>query len=259
LGATLIAANIAAVTDAPYELVYWPGIPGRGEFVRLAFEFAGVPYRDLARVADAEGGGASAVTKVLETSGLELAPFAVPALRHGKRVISHTAAILQYLGPRLGLVPDDEDSRLRAHQLELTITDCVAEAHDVHHPIASSLYYEDQKSEALRRAPRFLKDRMPKFLRYFERALDSNPSGEGTRLVGTQRSYPDLSLFQVLAGLRYAFPRAMARDEPTVPRLVALHDAVAREPRIAAYLASERRQAFNQHGLFRHYPELDAD
>ena len=246
------------MTDAPYELIYWPGIPGRGEFVRLAFEFSGVPYVDLARVPAADGGGAAAVNALLESKAAVLTPFAVPALRHGERVVSHTAAILQYLGPRLGLVPDDEDSRLRAHQLELTITDFAAETHDAHHPIATALYYEDQKGEALRRAPFFVRDRIPKFFRYFERALDSNPNGGGRYLVGTKRSYPDLSFFQMFAGLRYAFPRAMAGHSTSFPRLVALHDSVAKEPRIAAYLASERRQAFNPHGLFRHYPELDA-
>jgi glutathione S-transferase len=246
-------------TDAEYELVYWPVIPGRGEFVRLAFEFAGVPYVDLARVPATEGGGATGVKSVVESTGAGLAPFAVPALRHGSRVIAQTAVILQYLGPRLGLVPDDEDSRLRAHQLQLTVADLASEAHDVHHPITTSLYYEDQKPEALRRAPYFLKERVPKFFRYFDRALDSNPDGAGLRLVGSKPSYPDLSLFHVIAGLRYAFPRAMARHEKTFPRLVALHDAIAGEPRIAAYLASERRRPFNQHDLFRLYPELDSD
>jgi glutathione S-transferase len=245
------------MADAAFELVYWPGIPGRGEFVRLAFEFSGVPYVDLARVPAAEGGGVTAVKKVLESTSATLTPFAVPALRHGERIIAHTAAILQYLGPRLGLVPDDEDSRLRAHQLELTITDFAAETHDVHHPIATALYYEDQRVEALRRASFFVKERLAKFFRYFDRALDSNPDGGGRFLVGGRRSYPDLSVFQMIAGLRYAFPRSMPRYEASFPRLVALHDAVAREPRVAAYLASERRQAFNQHGLFRHYPELD--
>lgn len=246
------------MSDAGYELVYWPGMPGRGEFVRLSFELAGVPYVDLARVPATEGGGAAAVKKLLESSGTFLTPFAVPALRHGSRVVSHTAAILQYIGPRIGVVPDDEDSRLRAHQLELTISDLSGEAHDVHHPIASALYYEDQKAEAIRRSPFFIKQRIPKFLRYFERALDSNPDGGGRFLVGNQTSYPDLSLFHVLSGLRYAFPRAMTRIEPDFPRLVALHDRVQKEPRIAAYLASDRRLAFNQHDLFRHYPDLDS-
>ncbi len=245
--------------DAPYELIYWPGIPGRGEFVRLAFELAGVPYTDLARRGEDEGGGVAAVRKALAPSSATLTPFAVPALRHGERLIAHTAAILQYLGPRLGLVPGDEDSRLRAHQLQLTISDFAAETHDVHHPIAASLYYEDQKKEALRRAPIYVNERLPKFLRYFEHALDSNPAGGGVRLVGSKPSYPDLSLFHLIGGLRYAFPRATARHEAALPRLLALHSAVAAEPRIRAYLSGERWLGFNQHGLFRYYPELDAD
>jgi glutathione S-transferase len=172
--------------------------------------------------------------------------------------VAQTAAILQYLGPRLDLVPRSEANRRRAHQIQLTIADLVAEAHDTHHPIASSLYYEDQRPEAARRAGAFVRERIPRFLRYLDRALDSNPAGRGHRLVGRELSYVDLSTFQVIAGLRYAFPRAMARHERGVPRLVALHDRVAALPSIAAHLASERRIPFNEAGIFRHYPELDA-
>jgi len=167
------------------------------------------------------------------------------------------AAILQYLGPRLGVVPGDEASRLRAHQIQLTIADLVFEVHAVHHPVASSLYYDDQRPEAARAADAFVRERIPLHLRYLDRALDSNPAGGGRWLVGSGPSYPDLSTFQVIAGLRYAFPKAMRHHERTFPRLGALHDAVAQLPRIAAYLASARRLAFNEHGLFRHYPELD--
>jgi glutathione S-transferase len=242
---------------APYRLFYWPGIQGRGEFIRLAFEAAGVPYVDVGRLPASRGGGAAAVARLLEEPGPWLTPFGPPVLIHGKTLVAQTAAILQYLAPRLGLVPRDEGSRLRAHQLQLTIADLVAEAHDTHHPIASSLYYEDQKPEATRRAGAFVRVRIPRFLRYLDRALDSNPAGKGRWLVGRKLSYVDLSTFQVLAGLRYAFPRAMARHERRVPRLVALHDRVAALPPIAAYLASERRLAFNEAGIFRHYPELD--
>jgi len=240
-----------------YQLIYWPGIQGRGEFVRLAFEEAGVPYDDLARLPEAEGGGAAAVERLLAGVDTPLAPLGPPALRHGKVVIAHTAAILQYLGPRLGLVPRDEASRLRAHQLQLTITDLVAEVHQTHHPIAVSLYYEDQKPEALRCAQTFVRERIPKFFTYFDRALDSNVAGGGRWLVGRGCSYVDLSFFQVVDGLRYAFPRAMRRHEVRFPRLGALHDAVAARPRIAAYLRSSRRIPFNEDGIFRHYPELD--
>src|SRR5512138_1274763 len=242
---------------ADYQLLYWPGLQGRGEFVRLAFEDAGVPYDDVGRMPEQEGGGAGAVTRLLEEPGPWLTPVGPPALRHGKVLVAQTAAILQWLAPRIGLVPRDEASRLRAHQLQLTIADLVAEAHGVHHPVASSLYYEDQKPEAKRAAAAFVRDRIPKFLAYLERAFGSNRAGRGRWLVGRGLSYPDLSAFQVVAGLRYAFPRAMARHERRLPRLVALHDRVAALPRIAAYLASERRVPFNEGGIFRRYPELD--
>ncbi len=241
-----------------YELYYWPGIQGRGEFVRLAFEAAEVPYVDVGRLPVSRGGGAAAVSRLLEEPGPWLIPFGPPALLHGKTLVAQTAAILQYLAPRIGLVPRNAPSRLRAHQIQLTIADLVAETHDTHHPIASSLYYEDQKPEAARRAAAFVRDRIPRFLRYLDRALDSNPAGKGRWLVGRRLSYADLSTFQVLAGLRHAFPRAMTRHERGVPRLGALHDRVAALPPIAAYLASERRLPFNQAGIFRHYPELDA-
>lgn len=244
----------AAAPDPPYELLYWPGIQGRGEFVRLAFEEAGVPYEDVGR----GRGGVAAIEALREDPGPgRLAPLGPPALRHGEVVIAHTAAILQYLGPRLRLVPRDEESRRRAHQLQLTIADLVAEVHQTHHPVAVSLYYEDQRAEAARCAEAFVRERIPMYLRYLDRALDSNPAGDGRFLVGARTSYPDLSTFQVVAGLRYAFPDAMRRHERRFPRLAALHDEVAARPRIAAYLASERRLPFNEHGIFRRYPELD--
>ncbi|HEY7726170.1 MAG TPA: glutathione S-transferase [Anaeromyxobacteraceae bacterium] len=247
-----------APAGAPFELYYWPGIQGRGEFVRLAFEDAGVEYDDVARRPARQGGGASAVSRLLEDAGGGLVPLGPPVLRHGPVLVAQTAAILQYLAPLLGLVPRDAASRLRAHQIQLTIADLVAEVHDVHHPIAVSLYYEDQKAEAARRAAAFVAERIPKHLGYLDRALDSNPAGRGRWLVGPTCSYVDLSTFQVVAGLRYAFPRALARVEARFRRLGALHDAVAARPGIAAYLASPRRIPFNERGIFRHYPELDA-
>jgi glutathione S-transferase len=242
----------------PYRLFYWPGIQGRGEFIRLAFEAAAAPYVDVGRLPASRGGGAGAVARLLEEPGPWLTPFGPPVLLHGRTLVAQTAAILQYLAPRLGLVPRDEASRRRAHQIQLTIADLVAETHDTHHPIASSLYYEDQRPEAARRARAFVRERIPRFLRYLDRALDSNPAGKGRWLVGRKLSYVDLSAFQVMAGLRYAFPRAMALRERLVPRLGALHDRVAALPPIADYLASERRLPFNEEGIFRRYPELDA-
>lgn len=237
-----------------YELYYWAGIQGRGEFVRLALEQAGAEYVDVAR----QAGGETAMMRLLGGAGAGRLPFAPPFLKAGELIIGQTANILLHLGAHHGLAPADEAGRLWAHQLQLTIADFVDEAHDTHHPIASSLYYEDQRSEARARAADFLKSRAPKYLGYFERVLERNPAGPA-HLVGAELAYPDLSLFQLVAGMRYAFPRAMARLEPKHPRLLGLHDRVAALPRIAAYLASDRRIAFNEHGIFRHYPELDSE
>jgi glutathione S-transferase len=240
----------------PYELYYWPSIPGRGEFVRLALEDAGVAYRDVAREAERRGGGSAALLRLLEGRTLERPPFAPPFLKAGRLVIGQTANILLYLGGRHGLAPAGESGRLWTHQLQLTIADLVQEIHDTHHPISSNLYYEDQRPEARRRTADFLAERAPKFLGYFEQVLARNPSGD-RYLVGARSSYVDLSLFQVLEGLRYAFPRAMARLEKEHPRVMALRDRVAARPRIAAYLASARRLPFGEQGIFRHYDELD--
>lgn len=242
-----------------YELHYWPTIQGRGEFVRLAFEEAGVPYVDVARLPTAKGGGVAAIMRALggELGGTR--PFAPPILKAGRVVVAQTAAILQHVGPDLGLVPADAAGRLAVHQHQLTIADLVAEAHDTHHPIASSLYYEDQKAEAKRRAAAFVAERIPKFLGYFEAVLAAGKGrGKVRHLVGARLTYADLSLFQVVEGLRYAFPRAMKKQEKKLPLVVALHDHVEARPRIAAYLASERRIPFNEMGIFRRYPELDA-
>src|SRR5262249_49595790 len=203
-----------------------------------------------------DGGGRQGVQRMLEKAGDGRTPFAPPILKAGKLLICQTANILQYLGPRLGLVPKSEAARLWAHQLQLLVADLLVEAHDTHHPIAQSLYYEEQKSEALRRAENFKTLRLPKFLGYFERVLRENPGGDGC-LVGKSLSYVDLSVFQIIAGLDYAFPRTMARVKPAHPKLAALHESVMKRPRIAAYLASSRRLPFNNHGIFRHYPELD--
>jgi glutathione S-transferase len=237
----------------PYELYYWPGLPGRGEFVRLALEAAGAPYVDVARLAKSKGGGVAALLKALGRVG-PAQPFAPPFLKSGALVIAQTANILLYLGPRHGLVPRDEASRFHAHQIQLTIADLVSEVHDTHHPTAVDQYYEDQKPAAKKRATAFLATRLPKYLGWLERIVAA--SG-GTRLVGRRLSYPDLSAFQLLAGLDYAFPKAMKRESRRIPRLRALAAGVAKLPRIAAYLESERRTPFNQTGIFRHYPELD--
>ena len=237
-----------------YELYYWPSIQGRGEFVRLALEEAGAGYVDVARK-PGPGGGMPAMMKLLDGTSVKHPPFAPPFLKAGALIIGQTANILLYLGPRHGLVPGGEGARLWTNQLQLTISDFVGEIHDTHHPIAAGLYYEDQRPAAKRRAADFLKRRAPKFLHYFERVLER---GGGHYLLGRTLGYADLSLFQVADGLRYAFPKAVRRLEKKVPRVTALHDRIAARPRIAAYLGSGRRIAFNRSGIFRHYPELDA-
>jgi len=233
-----------------YELYYWPGIQGRGEFVRLALEDADADYVEVAR----RPRGMATMSRFMESRSVKRPPFAPPFLKAGKLVIAQTANILLFLGRRLGLAPKQDVGRLWAHQLQLTIADWVAEVHDSHHPIAGSLYYEDQKREAKRRAADFIAERLPKFLSYFEQVLERNGSPV---LVGNKVSYVDLSLFQMIEGLRYAFPHAMTKQEPKHRRVIALHDRIAARPRLAAYLASERRLPFNQEGIFRHYPELD--
>jgi glutathione S-transferase len=233
-----------------YELYYWPEIQGRGEFVRLALEEGGADYVDVAR----RSAGMSAMLKLLDGTRIRRPPYAPPFLKAGKLVIGQTANILHYLGPRFGLCPRGETEKLWVHQLQLTIADLVLEIHDTHHPISSQLYYEDQKPAAKRRTKLFWQHRIPKYLGYFEDVVEK--SG-GPYLLGRRLSYADLSLFQIVAGLRYAFPKRMKRFEKQVPRLVALHDKVAARPRIKTYLASKRRIDFNAMGIFRHYKELD--
>jgi glutathione S-transferase len=241
-----------------YALYYWPSIQGRGEFVRLALEEAGASYRDVARESKESGGGVPALLEMLKSAEGEGAlPFAPPILKHGEIIVSQTAAILAYLGPLLDLVPESEAKRFEALEHQLTVADLVVEAHDTHHPIGGGLYYEDQKPEAIKRSRVFIKDRIPKYLGHFERVLERNTASSGKHLVGRGLTYADLSLFQVVEGLRYAFPKAMKKHEKEAARTVALHDAVAARPRIAAYLKSKRRLAFNEDGIFRHYPELE--
>jgi glutathione S-transferase len=233
-----------------YELYYWPSIQGRGEYVRLALEEAGADYVDVAR----RSTGMAAMMRFMESERVKQPPFAPPFLKSGKLVIAQTANILLYLGSRHGLAPSDEAGRLWAHQLQLTIADLVAEVHETHHPIATDLYYEDQRAAAKKRAHYFRKSRIPKYLGYFEEVLERNG---GRFLIGGRLTYPDLSLFQIVEGLRYGFPKAMKRIEKKTPLLAALRDRVAERPRIAAYLASKRRIPFNEDGIFRHYPALD--
>ena len=239
-----------------YQLHYWPTIQGRGEFVRLALEAAGADYVDVARAPESEGGGGKALGQRLKDVHTPRPSFAPPFLVDGELVIGQTAAILLYLGPRLQLAGAGDTDALWTHQLQLTIADAVAEAHDAHHPLSTGLYYEDQREAAAARAKAFRAERIPKFLSWFEDVLQRNPEGDA-HLVGDALTYADLSLFQLVAGLRYAFPVAVARALADTPAVVKLHDGVARRQRVHAYLQSLRRIAFNEDGIFRHYPELD--
>lgn len=236
-----------------YQLYYWPGLQGRGEFVRLALEDAGAGYDDVAR----EPGGMAKMMAAMKGEGVGEGhpPFAPPFLKAGKLVIAQVANILFYLGPRHGLAPKDDNARLWLNALQLTITDFVQEVHGTHHPIATGLYYEDQKQEAKQYTAHFLKDRVPKFLGYFDTVIAN--SG-GPYVLGRRVSYTDLSLFQIVEGLRYAFPNAAKRFEKKVPRVIEVRDRVAGRDGIKAYCASDRRVPFNEDGIFRHYPELDS-
>jgi glutathione S-transferase len=233
-----------------YELHYWPTIQGRGEFVRLALEDAALPYRDVAR----GKGGEDLLVRELGDKRQAHPPFAPPFLKAGKRVIGQTANILLFLGERHGLAPKSDAARLWTHQLQLTIADLVAEIHDSHHPIAAGLYYEDQRKEAAKRARDLRENRLPKYLGYFDRVLKTNGSGW---LVRRTRSYADLSLFQIVEGLRYAYPVATRKLERKFSTLTKLRDRVAARPNIAAIAKSERRVPYTREGIFRHYPELD--
>jgi glutathione S-transferase len=233
-----------------YQLYYWPGIQGRGEYVRLALEEAGADYADVARGER----GMAAMMQMMEARG-GTPPFAPPFLKAGRLLIGQTANILLYLGSRHGLAPKAEAGRLWVHQLQLTVADFVLEIHDTHHPLGPSLYYEDQRQPAKKRSAEFWNERVPKYLGYFERRLQDHG---GFYLTGRRLTYVDLSLFQIVEGLRYAFPKRMKAFEREIPSLVALHDRIAIRPNITAYLASDRRIAFNEDGIFRHYKELDA-
>jgi len=239
-----------------YELYYWPGIQGRGEFIRLALEEGGASYRDVALLRQSEGGGVPAILRVLAARGLKRPPFAPPILKAGRQLIAQTPHILFFLGQRLRLAPANQAARLWTQQLQLTILDLYLEIFHTHHPLGDGYAYEEQKPAARRRTQDFLRVRLPKFMGYFERVLALNRS-HGPWMVGARVSYADLSMAQVLAGLHYAFPIASARALRSRPRLRALHAAVFARPRIARYLASPRRVAFNNEDLVRHYPELD--
>jgi glutathione S-transferase len=232
-----------------YELFYWPGLQGRGEFVRLVLEDAGADYVDVAR----EPGGMKRMMSALGHGIESVLPFAPPFLRAGKTVVAQTANITRWLAERHGLAPATDHGAAFAATIALTVADLVKEAHDTHHPIWADVAYEKQKAAAKQAAAGFRKSRMPKFLGWLESVLQAN----GKVLVGRSVTYADLAAFQVVEGLQYAFPKAMKQQHGKIKRVLALRDAIAKRPRIATYLASERRIPFNETGIFRRYPELD--
>ncbi|RYP67277.1 hypothetical protein DL770_008644 [Monosporascus sp. CRB-9-2] len=250
---------------ATYELIYWPGAPGRGEHIRLALEEAGASYSDTARLDEQKC--ADIVWAQMSDNNLgdknNPPPYAPPILKHGDLLISQTPNILMYLGPRLGLVPstpEKENDIYKINGLVLTALDGLCnEVHDSHHPIAKELYYDEQKTEALRRSKEFIKTRLPKFLTYFEKVLKGEASGDGPWLYGGTFTYADLVLFQCLDGTQHAFPKVMAaaKESGKYDRLFQQYEAVKARPRISAYLTSERRQKYSPLGIYRHYEELD--
>lgn len=239
-----------------YDLYYWPGIQGRGEYVRLALEEGDADYRDMARLPAGQGGGVAGMQRLL-AARVAHASFAPPFLQAGTSLIGQTANILLFLGDRLGLAPSAQSGRLWVHQLQLTLSDFVVEIHDTHHPIAGGLYFEQQRAAARRRSADFRAERAPKFLRYFENVIKAN-GARAPWMAGSRLTYVDLSMAQVMAGLQFAFPRYMARIRRHYPRLQALHQTVFDRPRIRRYVTSGRRLPFNNNGIFRHYPQLDA-
>jgi len=261
--------------------------------VRLAFEFAGVPYKDVSDTKE--------LPRLSQPAYAGHPPhFAPPALAlPSGRFLSQTPAILSLIAPRLGLAgalgsllapraqrvgtaweefgadrdrvleederEEAEEERAAVNQLVLTALDLCNETHDVHHPIASSKYYEEQKEAAFERAKSHRAERIPKFLKHFNTVLTSNPatksSGAGqTFLVGARTTAADLVLFHVVDGLLYAFPRRMGklREDDAYDAVFALHESLRDGPALKEYLASDRRRPYGM-GLYRHYEELDGE
>ncbi|KAH7124233.1 glutathione transferase [Dactylonectria macrodidyma] len=250
--------------DVPYDLIYWPTVPGRGEAVRLMLEEAGASYTDTAVEENCIELVMAQTSKTNTGDASNPPPFAPPILKHGNLLIHQLPNILQYLSTRLGLAPtyDDENNGIfHVNQLALTALDGLSnEAHDVHHPISVDFYYEDQKEAAKKRAENYIDSRLPKFIGYFERVLKGEASGEGPWLYGGALSYADLVLFQCIDGLKFAFPKALAKMEESkeYEGVFKLYGAVKERPRIKEYLASDRRLKYGN-GLWRHYPELDSE
>jgi glutathione S-transferase len=191
------------MTGEVFELIYWPGDPGRAEHIRLALEYAGAKYIDTALSKDA-------LTTVLaqisdDQLGDSLNPpcYAPPILRHGQLAINQTPNVLLYLGPKLGLVPgidENPNNLFRVNALALSALDGLSnEVHNCHHPISTSLYYEEQKDESIRASTAWVTKRLPIFLAYFQKVLSGEASGQGPWLFGGKTSYADLVLYHVRA------------------------------------------------------------
>ena len=253
-------------TDAEevYHLIYWPGIPGRGEHVRLALEQAGAEYTDTAHVEDGIKTVSSQISKENKGDSINPPPLAPPILKHGEYTISQTPNILLYLGTKLGLAPTTEEDPVgiyHVNELTLTALDGLSnEPHDVHHPIAVAEYYENQKEEAAKKAKDYRENRLPKFFEYFERVLSGDASKGGEYLYGGQLTYADLVLFQTVDGVSFAFPRRVGslKKSGDYDKVFALYDRVKALEKIKAYLESDRSQEYSM-GIYRHYPELDAE
>ncbi|GAA6016890.1 hypothetical protein JCM11491_006903 [Sporobolomyces phaffii] len=255
-----------------FELIYHAAIPGRGEFIRLFFEATATPYKDSALIQ-----GQSAILPYLNGSfpghDANPLPFAPPILRHGDVVISQTSNILLYLATHLespiDLSPSSssldtapatatvqDTSIYHVQSLALTILDLNNETHDTHHPVSVSSYYEDQKEPALLKARDFRQNRVPKFFKYFEALLEREAERGGWLVRGGVPSYADLCLFQVVDGLKFAFPNLLSKLLPLHPRIRDHHERVKSAKRIKEYLDSDRRQEYSM-GVFRYYEELD--
>jgi len=251
-------------TPPPYELLYWPGIPGRGEHVRLCFEETGTPYTDICN-ADTPTGMKDLTTLISDKNTgdkFNPPPLAPRMLKHGDLLIAQTANIALYLAPKLGLAgpEDDESAIFHINQLALTALDGLSDgAHDTHHPIATGAYYEDQKEEAKKKSKDYLENRIPKFLGYFERVLHGEASKGGEWLYGGQLTYADLVFWQCLDGVSFAFPKAVEglKKSGKYEKVFALYERVKGRESIKAYLESDRRNNYSM-GIYRHYPELDA-
>ena len=182
----------------------WDGVPGRAECIRLLFEYTGTPYEELKD-------NSTLMTRIVDPEIVGIPPNLWPPvleLPNGKW-LGQTGVIMNYLSPKLGLAGYakddtdlDEDEKVflsaKTSQLVFTALDLLVEvsavdsrrpvhglcimscsqAHNVHHPVSTNLYYEDQKAEALRAAEQFRASRLPKYMQHFQSVLETNPANK---------------------------------------------------------------------------------